>query len=1111
MPPSSPPPPGSPPRPLLPHQSHALHRFGAEAASVLSRAHPDAHDRLVESDRLRLQRFHQHAVSFLERAFADQSTEHVEDTALSPKSPRNDHHVQMLHDFHHEALSIADVAVQESAFGAPDAPDVLDSQNASDASASAPRRDSTADSTLVRITRDKQRLEQHYRDAVSFLNRTDNGGGLVEEQELDAPAVDRLQLQRYAREAMIFLDKAFRDDVTAAAVAATGDASTPTAQNGPKHLTDEEENEEQEQDVETALGDVQEHDEEQRRQRDEERQIAEDRAALQRYEYEYDQFLSKAYQDDSAMFVEDADSVTTTNSASDRGLYARRMAPSTPSAESASYSGSATQEDEDFSDEEAHTDDEFQDPSTAESAQLPARNFSLYSNAEQVYPAGGVGHSDCDLADDGNGGVHEQMVRYEQEAADYFNGTNVSDEEDARFDAQVAALEARENDECRSPEMAQRLVADEGVNDRVDDTVIGNDEEDIFGVDRQVDEEQRISLQELKQGPDDNQSSSSEFEIPSTKFPDRVEAPQHSPEKEHGASPVAHPLVSSNSKDLLVDVILENKAGKSQKWSQVSVDRSFYRQVPRGSTVKFRPRISPQLSQTSQTGSGSNSYAAMIPLGELQRVEKERDTALATLEDIVNERSMLAAQVSEMKSMITSTGSEEKHREFWEDDDKFMPASDIDLASELREAHATMEKLTEEMETTLSVLDARYRETLSRAHKAEEKCIRLESNASMLENEFASQGVRLSKAIAEQQRLGHLMKRKELELETLRRKAEKDLQKIDEAYSEEAKTRMQRIRELTSEITTLQEKLKAASGRNERRLGSSSASRRLELEVSALKRRLGDSERKVNEERLSGRRKMETELKRMQNEHDEEVRSLVGKLDGLERQVAQVEDVKREMGNLRGERERLQATVTTLETKVVDVTKNLKEAKREQIAAEAEAKHVRSRYEESLKKKLVEMDHGGELAELQHALQGLRDEATMREKKLKQQLDEFRARAEQAEVSAARAEKDAKEAAEVAKLAQERSRQAVETERKMRQTAEAEKEAIVVESKAWEKLAQQQMEQSVAEVEIVKSSSRRGLRRSHSKGRDGSKKKDKGGRSDESGRKKNAHRPRLFG
>ncbi|KAI0564574.1 hypothetical protein FGB62_25g041 [Gracilaria domingensis] len=785
------------------------------------------------------------------------------------------------------------------------------------------------------------------------------------------------------------------------------------------------------------------------------------------------------------------------------------MAPSTPSAESASFSGSITQDDVEFSDDEAHTDDEFQDPSTAESAQMPTRNFSLYSNAEHVYPSAADRGSDFeedDLEADVDTRVHEQMVRYEQEAADYLEGTNVSDEEDARFDAQVAALEARQHVRRRSSEMSrERLSREQEVED---------EEDDIFGADCQVDEERRISLNDMPAVPHDQDTPGAfdRFDIPaSTKFPDRVEAPRHSGGKKYEASPTAPPLMSSGSKELLVDVILENKSGRSQEWAQVSLDRSFYRQVPRGSTVKLRPRMSPQLSQTSQTGSRSNSHAAMIPLSELQRVEKERDSALATLEEIVNERSMLAAQVGEMKSMINSTGAEEKHREFWEDDDKLMPENDIDLAAELREAHATMESLTEEMETTLSVLDARYRETLSRAHKAEEKCIRLESSASMMENEFASQGVRLSKAIAEQQRLGHLLKRKELELETLRRKAERDLQKIDEAYREEADSRMHRVRELTTEVTSLQEKLKAATSKSERRMGGSSASRRLELEVSALKRKLGDSERKTNEERISGRRKMESELKRMQNEHDEEVRRLVGKVDKLETQVGEVEDVKREMETVKGERDRLQATITTLETKVVDVTKNVKEAKREQIAAEAEAKHVRSRYEESLKKKLVDMDHGGELAELQHALQGLREEATARERKLKQQLEEFRTRAEQAEAAAACAEKDAMEAAEVAKLAQERSRQAIESERKMRQTAEAEKEAVALESKAWEKLAQQQMEQTAAEVELVKSSSRRGLRRSHSKGRDAGKKKDKGGRSDESGRKKNVHRPRLFG
>ncbi|PXF50018.1 hypothetical protein BWQ96_00178 [Gracilariopsis chorda] len=1058
-------------------QKQALNRFSQEAISFLSRAYPDEqHDHLVQIDRKRLQRFHNHAVSFLQRAYADNATtatapvrnEHQPrraNSANSPHSPTPPPDAQLLQQFHHEAMSIAAAA-----------------QDGAQRHSSSPPSANPPDATVLRIARDKERLEQHYQDAMSFLNRTERGGDLVEEHELEGAAVDRLQLQLYAKEAMLFLDNAFRDDAS--------------------DMVDEEKISPQRQ--QQILHRIQQQAEEKRRQ-EEERQIAEDRARLQRYEYEYDRFLSQAYQDDSAVIVDDADSETT--STSERGLYSRRIAPSTPSAETASYTESAATHDDEFSDEDAHTDDEFQDPSTAEPPRFPPRNYSVYSNAEQVYAHDSEADLQFDEQEDAENNVHEQMVRYEREAADYLEGANVSDEEDARFDAQVAALEARQRDSSDARrDLPQRT--DSVQDDHHDDH---HDDQDMFGADCQIEEEKQISLQELPLKSAERQSSSSDLEAPSTKFPDRVEETVLRDTASNEPSPSRPRLVSNNSKDLLVDVILEDKAGKSQQWSDVALDRTFYRQVPRGSTIKLRPRLSPELSRAARSGSVHSSGGAMVSFSELQRVEKERDTALATLEEIVNERSMLAAQVGQMKSMMSSTGTDGKHRDFWEDDGDASQESDIDLRAELREAHSTMEQLTEEMETTLSVLDARYRETLSRAHKAEERCIRLESNVSMLENEFASQGIRMSRAMAEEQRLSSLLKRKDHELETLRRKSEKDLQKIDEAYREESDARMQRIRELSGDVTLLQDKLKAATAKSDRRIGSSSASRRLELEVLSLKRRLGDNERKLSEERLNGRRKMETELKRMQNEHDEEVRRLVGKVDRLENQVGQMDELKRDTENLKSERDRLQVTITAFEGKVLDVTKELKEAKREQIAAEAEAKHVRARYEESLKKKLVEMDHCGELAELQHALQGLRNEAAAREKKLKKQLEEFRGRAEQAEAAAASAERDAKEAAEAVKTVQEKGQQALESERKMRQAIEAEKKAAEMESKAWEKLAQQQMEQSAVEVEVVKSSSRRGLRKSPSKGRDSTKKRDKGGRSDEAGRKKSTHRPRLFG
>lgn len=1009
-----------------------LRRLTTDAMSYLSRAYPNP----VDEDRERLQRFHRQAVSFLDRAYAEDPATLVTEEHIPPE--------QLLQRFHNEAMSFLDVA--------------------------------PGPNSAARVERDKARLEQHYQDAMSFLNRADKGRGLIEEQELEVATVERFQLQKYAREAMSFLDKAFRED--ASVMVEDEDLS-------PRNI-------------------------------DEDSQIAADRAALERYDEEFGDFLSKAYLDDSTVIVEDADSET---SGMEGGLYARKMAASTTSAETG-YSGNVTQDD-DFTDE-AYTDDEFQDPELSDRSQLELieRNLPPESrNYEQP-------ETSADFGTDHGESLRHRMARYEREAEDYLEGANVSESEDESVGADT------------SGDVGHVLIDDEGVRveldadgnvldakDYVEESHADNfDDDDQFGADREIEEEQQLSARDLhSQGSTESTEQNDEERqlVPlKSDLPDLVSEPIVSPAMEavraaspmdtRKMSPVLRPLRSSSgrrvprvspnlpprspdSQNLMVDMILESRAGQPSEWSEVQLERSFYRQLPRGSTIKLRPKESPQLSFSSRTGSLPNGSLGQIPLSEFERVEQERDAALATLEEIVNERSLLAAQVSEMKSLISKN----------EEDSKSEENQDIDLAAELKEAHETMARLTEEMEATLAVVDERYHSTLERAHKAEERCIRLEANGSRLEREIASQGMRLSQAISEEQRMHSMLVRSEKEFDELRRKSEKDIQRIDETYREESDHNLRRIRELSSEVTMLQGKLDATTSTSDRSVAWT-PQKRLEIEVSTLKRRLAESERKVVQEQIASERKIDHELRQATAKHNEEIDELASQLDRIQIDARGVESVKRELEREKIANKKSTEQIISMEHQLVELQNELIEARRGQIAADAEAKHVRLRYEESLKKRIAQTGHSSEMVEIQTSLHGLKEEAANRERVLQQQLEDFRQRAEEAKTAASQAEQDAQEAAEVAR----QGRLIIESERKARRDAEAEVNRIVLESRAWEKLAQQSMENSQPS-ELAKSSSKRGIRKSPPN-KDGKKKKERAGASDEP-RKKSSHRPRLFG
>lgn len=1136
-----------------------LNRFHHEAKSFISAnlaAAPapapnsaDADAQHIHVDTQRLARFHAQAVSFLDRAYANEPSTLITEESLSPAGLAAAHsriaQREMLERFHTEAIHFLDTAAAASAPTHPTDPIPPPADPAS-----------APDSTSMRIARDKARLEQNYRDAMSFLNRSDTDRRLVEEQELETAAVERIQLQKYAREAMSFLDKAFSGD---ASVLVRDDYDDPF---NPRVSSDA-----------ATSGNF-----------DEASQIAADRAALERYEEEFGDFLSKAYEDDTTVIVDDADSET---SGTERELYARRMAGSTPSV------GSDSGYEEQLSDE-AYTDDEYQDRTVADQSHLDAlqRALPVTSNTaastsnssphvrdpwtDDHMPPRNIQQAD-DSLDSEN--VHSRMVQYEREAADYLDGANVSDEE---MEEEVQDETVVDDASVSSPE---HVVHDKRINfDSSDDHAIDSralrgrrppspeklglrrsaerrqsvdrfpvSKDSRFSSDVGIDEERNLKPSEMNFGFRDNahreSSPRSEFLTPhgdfmspragfvspraefvsprgeffssSSRAPERREGPSPFPSTDAGnrdARPDNSIDTPSSPENLKMDVTLEHESGQKQ-WSSMAIERSFYRQIPRGATIKLRPRVSQQISTSSRTGtSASNEMISGAGSGvspeELRRVEKERDVLMATLEEIVNERSQLAAQVSEMKSMIRAVGEkggdgpkEQVSSKTQETDDW----TDIDLAVELKEAHAVMSKMTEEMDETLSVLDGRYQETLQRAHAAEEQCTRLASNASRLETQFTAQGSRLSAALSEERRLSSLLSRTEKEFEELRLKSEGDIQKIEDEYREEAERKMRKVRELTTEVSLLQEKLREG-GTVEERQAMLTDSKRLEMESKDLRERVRDLEGQLTRERDAARKRREKDRENIEKEANEKVEKMSTKLRVAERQLGELGTLREEIRNVKSEKTQALERAEKAERARVEAESSINLARKGQKAAELEANEIRARFEESLKQRISQLDQTSDLVELQGALQSLRESASERESSLQKQLDEFRVRAEQAEKAAASAEKGAKEAAEMAKLVQQRSKTALESERLARQAAESDREALAVE---WEKFSKKQEEKAKEESSgLGKSSSRRGLRKSPSKSSKDEKRKKKESRasaSEEGGKKKSSHRSRLFG
>ncbi|CDF36495.1 unnamed protein product [Chondrus crispus] len=751
-----------------------LLRFHREAKSFLTKAYSNDDDVLVEDrfdhvptagdsaddflakrriemDKIRLERFHAQAVSFLNRAYNDEPDTLVVEESLSPdRTAALQDERAMLQSFHKEAMSFLDAA----AVRAP----VTEGERGVHQKGRISATDETEHSSR-KIERDKARLEQNYLDVMSFLKRADENGkeALVEEQELEPHMLERMQLQKYAKDAMSFLDKAFRNEasVMIGDEEETSSPSSKTTAEGTGQDQDILLHEAKSQEKRkrpsaqvrhsSASRDVPWHAEE-------DRQIAEDRAALERYDEEFGDFLSKAYLDDSTVIVDDGDSDTAPTEQSDGVDHI------VPGAISVS---SPSPPPEDFI-SELHF--RTRSPSLPEHRQAQSQ-ASPFSRRSPLQDPNSVSRKEVDGAVQTNSSfdpttgeirrkrsVNMQYPRFSPTSSSNRPQHKPPDGKQSglwRNRPESAMRDGRENYD-RVVQYNSQLAADEGAAASKPD------------LNRKAVPTEGVTSDFLKQ--ESNASPTPE-----------------------GASP-------------LVYFALDEDNNPRQGWSEMPLEKSFYSRLPRGSTIKLRPRATENTSSSNRSENTRNVSHGInqILLNDLRRVEKERDALISALEEILNERSMLAQQLSEMRT--TALG---KRRGRGAGSNIAVDGGEIDLAAELRDANETMAKLTEEMELTLRVLDARYHETLHRAEKAEDRCAHLQAEASQVERELSSERKLATKTLSEQNRL--LLLVRELEQEAAIHKeaaASKDRDRAELARLEAS------VRKLTTENADREKHLK---------------------------------------------------------------------------------------------------------------------------------------------------------------------------------------------------------------------------------------------------------------------------------------------------------------
>lgn len=633
-----------------------LQRFASEAATFLDAAYENDADLIVEDvdaegrppgrrdsedfrakrdvelDKARLERFSKEAEAFIDAAYGEDEADFIEEEALSPRTSaaaadaergravvdggeqKKERNKAMMTQFHTQVMSV---------FAAREKKEKEAAEKAVDSEQRVMRRVSTR-----KIARDKEQLEDHYRETMAFLERAEEGEGLVQERELETGALERVRLKLYAEEAMNFLENAFKPDSD---ILIDDDSARVQADGGVS--TDEE----------TA-------------------QIRADRAAMEEY------FDADDFGEDGVV----EETLSDTSGGTDRGLFARRVGeeggPPTDSSDGGGGRGGGY--DDDWGGEDVDTDEEFDShPALAGNVDATMAERVAVLDRELL-----VGDEGADSSSDDADGYVPMTAGKSSPPLPLRPGVVAADLPPELPDFPLDSPHGATESATRTQPSPSSHVTSESTPSSTD--VVARSSSVAFA-------ENNAAESRGIEGYEDGDRG----------FDAGLDGPG---------------VAARPEEDCLMELLLEGTGGggANSEWSEVPLEKSFYRAVPRGATIKLRSRASQRVLDVPMTAAtdslhvsaGARESAGSVSASaELVRVQQERDVVMAALEEIVNERSRMAAQISEMKSTIAST--------FGRARPAASEGGNIDIGSELKDAYTEFQEVIRESEATVNVLE----------------------------------------------------------------------------------------------------------------------------------------------------------------------------------------------------------------------------------------------------------------------------------------------------------------------------------------------------------------------------------------------------------------------
>lgn len=879
--------------------------------------------------------------------------------------------------------------------------------------------------TAMRIRRDKQRLEQQYQAAMSFLDKADSGDTnvLIEEEEVsaaDSAAAEKKQLENYAREAMSFLDKAFKQDESVLIEDDELDPDYRSSGRGKKsNGGGRKGGRRPPADTFPDLPDDVEVD-----------SIAHDRRQLERYVLEAEQFLDGANVDDDPIMQSP---VTSRNGFQD-----------------------------DLSD--ANTDDEFQgdlvDPVIPIDSPAPDRHEKKWSKL--AVGSTGADKPDVDM------GTQLNMGRYLEEATEFIDHSNIPEEDEHAEIEQVFAAEPE-----FEPRSARTNLSDGG-DDDFNKIVSEIDLDDI----------------------DDDADVVGTGVTGST----RLESPFSSaarPPRPGGASPrhivpapapTLPPQLPTNA-DMTVKVFAPNAENGSKEWVEVPMEPAFYKKIPRGSTVQIMQKRTALPEESGHGPAKSQSQGGMALRSsqghddadmnaELLKIAGERDAVIGALEDIVNERNRIAAQVGEMREMIADVVGQQLTP-----GGKSRDVGDIDLSAELQYAYDTMRQVTEETELTINVLESKHEDMVAEKATLEK----------LLEENLAQNDV-LRTTIREMKRTAPKPCSECLEVPKWKEEVEKSLSAVRDA--ELAKSELER------ELQDVKREMES------RDRNSASRYSLLEDDQREIRRKYADVETQRDSDRTmiaklqsslseAERRESEAKIALQVSENDllkerlesAEVSQRSTHLAKFEEEAQAAAKLREESRDQRDEIERLQRNLRIAEQDADKLRLDLAHSRDGNEESATEIRALKAQLEESLRARKLSANTSLENADLHRKLQETKRDGKLREEKMSRNMRELKELADSAMSTAATAEQNAVDAAAAAASAQDNAKKHIEREdmekRKLETLLAAREKELAAkrdEAKQWEKYARDRAERMASKHSDVSpglapSGSRRGVRR----------------------------------